>query len=702
MRHRLLLMTVGMLFSVLAAQGARVTFFATDLPEGVGEMKAYNGRAQIQSGAVVSMGARITFVAEEAQGYVVDWFVDGERLATAGENTLTKVVTKNITVEARYHVPYKVIFAGTPFFKYADKRNIVTLGANFYHHRAPTGQYGATVEGWTTESGTKYLVDNNPNDTAMTRIKLEADSVLIPVYVANDDDLGDACGVATWSFAHADSTLLFDHFKGQCVYVAPTDLKAAFVDVAMAIDATEGFIDNSEWLGTGTTRVDTGTRFRLPSLYGTIITIVGTQEFTATTIDGKAPVKSMQDGLYTASLSIEDAIKDSVDIVIGENQYLVAISANYPGGYTQMTWQPNIGEASDVITTVGKSANGGTIVSNQSDIMVNGLKVVPSKNDTLTSMIEMTAWKLPNRHVAVNFEIADGFSLQVDSVIVPIYPVAAGKNGRVELLIEDEQGNRLDSVFTTVTSDSLCHFAMVGPQNSAIDQPTAVYLYGKVTVKCWVYGQAACYRLGSPMKVTGTLCETITCGEGKTWASYVTKGGLNLEKLTGLSVWKVTAANEKREADGTVRPYVTTEQMEEVRKGHVVLINTQQPGAVYNSPLSRADDAATENNLLQVSDGAVTGNGMVYTFAQKNGKYGFWRVPNGEQVAEGEVYMEWNSWTSPECFYLSEADIPTGISGIEAQRRLAKGRTYRMAKNGRIFVVKPDGSVFTLDGVRVL
>ena len=64
--------------------------------------------------------------------------------------------------------------------------------------------------------------------------------------------------------------------------------------------------------------------------------------------------------------------------------------------------------------------------------------------------------------------------------------------------------------------------------------------------------------------------------------------------------------------------------------------------------------------------------------------------------------MEWNSWTSPECFYLSEADVPTGISGIEAQRRLAKGRTYRMAKNGRIFVVKPDGSVFTLDGVRVL
>ena len=67
-----------------------------------------------------------------------------------------------------------------------------------------------------------------------------------------------------------------------------------------------------------------------------------------------------------------------------------------------------------------------------------------------------------------------------------------------------------------------------------------------------------------------------------------------------------------------------------------------------------------------------------------------------------DVFMEWNSWTSPECFYLSEADVPTGISGIEAQRRLAKGRTYRMAKNGRMFVVKPDGSVFTLDGVRVL
>ena len=470
----------------------------------------------------------------------------------------------------------------------------------------------------------------------------------------------------------------------------------------MVVDATNGFMDNSELIGAGYTRVDAGTRFRLPALYGTVFTVTGLNEFTATTIDGEAPVKGVKGDLFTATLRFEDAIKDSVDIVIGESQYLVSISANYPGGYTKMAWQPNIGEASSVITTVDKTADGGTIIQNLTDIDTHNLMVTPLRVDTLTSRIEVTPQKQYDKCLSMSFEVAKGFSLQLDSVIVPIYPLATRNRAQVELLIEDEQGNRLDSVFTRVTPDSLCHFTMVGPVNTAIDNPTAVYLYGRVTVKCWVYGVSASYLLGSPIAVTGTLCETITCGEGKTWSCYVTKGGLNLEKLTGLSVYKVTAANEKRESDGSVKPFVTTEQLEEVRKGHIVLINTQEPGFVYNSPLSRADDAMTDNNILRVSDGTVTGNGMVYTFAQKDNRYGFWQVPNGAAVAEGDVYMEWNSWTSPECFYLSEEEVPTAIESVEMQRRLAKGRTYRIAKNGKLYIVKPDGSVFTLDGVRVL
>ena len=702
MKGKWMLLVVSMLMAALTAQGARVTFFATGQPEGAEEMTAYNGKARLTSGSVVSTGARITFVAPEAKGYVVDWYVNDVCVSEAGENTYTMVIIRNTTVEARYHLPYKLIFAGTPFVKYAGKENIVTLGANFYHHKPPLGQYGSSVEAWTTESGTKYKVDNNPNDAEVVTIKLEADSVMTPVYVANDDDLGDICGKATWSFAHADSTLLFDHFREKCFYVQPTDLNGTFVDVAMVVDATSGLIDNSELLGMGYTRVEAGTRFRLPALYGTIFTLVGANAFTATTIDGEVPEKSRQGDLYTATLCYEDAINDSVDIVIGENQYLVAISANYPGGYTRMSWLPNIGEQSSVIRTVGKTSNGGGILRNLTDIDVHGLKVTPMKVDTLTSQIEITERKLANKYLATSFEVAKGFSLQLDSVIVPIYPLATGTLGRVELLIEDEQGHRLDSIFTKVTSDSLCHFAMVGPVNTAIDNPTAVYLYGKVTVKCWVYGRKTSYLLGSPIAVTGTICETVTCGEGKTWNTYVTKGGLNMEKLAGLSVYKVTAANEKRETDGSVKPFVTIEQLEEVRKGHVVLINTEKPGFVYNSPLSRADDATTENSILKVSDGTVTGNGMVYTFEKKNAKYGFWQVPTGAVVAEGDIYMEWNSWTSPACFYLSEEDVPTGVDTVEAQRRLAKGRTYRIAKNGKLYIVKSDGSVYTTDGVRVL
>lgn len=687
-----------MLLSVLTAQGARITFFTTDLPAGTEDMKAYNGHTQLPSGAVVSTGARITFVAHEAQGYMIDWYVNDELQTGIHDYTLVRTITSNVTVEARYHEPYKLIFKDTPFVKYADANGIVYLGANFYHYTAPTNQYGASVVAWKTEAGTEHPVDNNPNDSIVSMMTLQGDSIMTPVYEANDDDLGDACGLATWSFAHADSTLLFANFKGVCHYMQPTDLKAAYVDVGMVCDATNGLIDNSQRLGMGNTRVDAGTRFRLPCLYGTVFTLVGTNDFTATTIDGKAPQRGRQGELFTASLTVLDVFKDSIDILMGEDQYLVSISANYPGGYTNMKWLPAVGTAESTVSTVGKTSNGGSLIDNLSDITLHGgLTVNPFRCDTLSSQIDVTQQRIASRYLSVSFRVANDFSLQADSIIVPIYPMGAGKNCSVELRIEDERGHKLDSIFSKVTSDSLCHYTLVAPQNTAISSPTALYLYGKVTVKCWVYGADAYYCLASPITVSGTICETITCGAGETWATYVTKGGLNLEKLTGLSVYKVTSIHEKN------KPYVVKEQMEEVRKGEVALINTQEPGFVYNTPLSRADDAATPNNILRVSDGTVTGNQSRYTFGKTNGSYAFRLVPAGQLIPEGEVYLEWDTFTTPEYFYLSEADVPTTISALRSQQQpLATGKTYRIVKNGQIYIVRPDGSVYTLRGQRVM
>lgn len=253
----------------------------------------------------------------------------------------------------------------------------------------------------------------------------------------------------------------------------------------------------------------------------------------------------------------------------------------------------------------------------------------------------------------------------------------------------------MDSIFSTVTADSLCHFAMVAPKNSAIDNPTALYLYGKVTVKCWVYGIEGRYGLGSPIVVNGTMCETISCGEGQTWAPYVTKGGLNLEKLTGLSVYKVSGVNEKKLC-------VILEQMEEMRKGQVSLINTAQPGAVYNSPLTRADDSMTQNSILFVSDGTVTGDKTRYVFAQNGTAYSFNMVPEGDVIPKGDVYLEWETFTEPQYLYLNQNDVPTGITTIDITRKLATGETYTIMRNGRMYIVKPDGSVYNLSGARVM
>ena len=88
------------------------------------EISAFSGTTELQSGAVVSTGAKVTFKAQNAYGFVVDWYVD-DKLVAEAVSSYTMSVTKSITVEARYHEAYKVIFAGTPFVKYAGTGNIV-------------------------------------------------------------------------------------------------------------------------------------------------------------------------------------------------------------------------------------------------------------------------------------------------------------------------------------------------------------------------------------------------------------------------------------------------------------------------------------------------------------------------------------------------------------------------------------------------
>lgn len=623
-------------------------------------------------------------------------YVDDVKNDTILQNTLTLEVTADVKVEARYTEAFKMIFSGTPFVKYADRNGYIFLGGNFYHFTGPkNGAYGTSVSSWKGDNNKTYNVDNVPNDTTVVRDTLTADVVLTPVYQDNGNDLGDASATAVWSFAYSDSVALFRQFSGKCNLVQSTDFNAAFTDVNMVVDATEGMIDNELLQGKGYSFVKAGTKFRLPMVYGTIFTLCGSNEFSATTIDGEVGEKGMEGEFHTTSLTFTDPMKDSIDIVIGEDQNLKYIRAEYPGGHTTLNWATNLRTAESTIGTASKTGQGGCIVVGMTDIEnVGGLEITPVVCDTLTSQIQATIEKDSEKYMSVGFDVGKGFAFNLNTVSVPLALIGMGTTGKVELYIEDEFGHKLDSIFTNLKTDSLLTCTMTGPKKTATSTNT-IYQQGHVTVKIWVYGADAKYAFGSPIAVAGVICEEITCGPGKNWALHVSKGAVDLEKLVGLHTYEVVGVNEKQLT-------IIKVPLEEGKQATTLLINTEKAGEVFYTPLTRADDAiASAENILFVSDGTVAGNKMRYVFKSEGDLYYFQMVPEGELIPEGEIYLEWDSFTYPETLYMSKEDIPTGILDIDMNEMLANGQTRRVVKNGEVLIIKPDGKVYNMMGIRI-
>jgi len=693
MKSRWALVVVSLLFAVLTVQGARITYFTTDKPEGVGEMTAYSGKTQLQSGAIVATGTRVTFQAQEATGFVIDWYVDDTLVDEAAGYTYTLMVTKSITVEARYHLPFKVIFAGTPFYKRAGLKNLVYLSQNYYHHRADQVRaFGYSVSGWNGDDGKFYAVDNIPTDTTVTKIQLTRDMVLTPVYELNEEDLGDGTVTPVWEFGYPDSIVVFNGFQGKCSFVKPVLYNSYYCDINMTCDATKGFIHNYNRTEEGNAIVRKGTRFTLPSRYGSVFTLRTREPLSATTIAGRTDYQSTwQEDTLTTSLRYWNSQTDSIEIVIGEDIRLISISASYPGGDTTPSWTPNLKTAESSIGTQLKTGESGCLLYNMSDIINNGnLRVTASAIDSLSSQIEMTSSKDAMRYMSVSFQVAEGFSFKPSNISLPLKLEGSGTAGKVEISISDERGNRIDTLINNHKAGVLVLDTLMN--NSKLQE---VYLYGKVTLKWYVYGATAQYRLGAPIQIYGEICETVTCGEGNNWATYVTKTPIDKDgmALLQIDVFDVVGVREKE-------VLITKIAMEEIPMGAPVLLHTDVAGAVFNIPLTRCDDAFEPgNSLLKISDGNAIADRLKYFFRKQDNVYAFHQDNDGRVIPEGEVYLEYDTFYDPPKLYLSKDDVPTGVERINSNRFVHK--TTKVLKNGQIYIMKPDGSVYTLDGERV-
>ncbi len=587
---------------------------------------------------------------------------------------------------------FKVIFKDTPFVKYAGENGVIYLGQNFYHHIPDMMRaFGYSVKKWVDEENKEYLVDDIPTDTIVSRYVLTKDVVLTPVYSLNEEDLGDGTVTPTWNFAYPDSIANFNQFKGVCNFVKAERYNSFFCDINMVCDATNGMIDNEGRTAEGNAIVKAGTRFRLPSRYGTIYTLVTAEALSSTTIASRTDyMQGMEGTNHTATLHYNNSTTDSIDIIIGEDIHLVSISASYPGGDTTPTWIANTNVAETTIGTLSKSGAAGALLYDLTDIMVcGGLNITASAADSLTSQIEMTEEKDEGKYVSVGFDVAKGFSFKLTNASVPVKLEGAGMTGKVELVMTDERGNQLDTLYANVTSDSLIYDTLMN-----VAKPTETYFYGHVTLKVYVYGAAATFRLGGDITMYGEICETVTCGEGKEWATYVAKTPIDKDGVALLQIdcFEIVGVYEKR-------TIITPTAIEEIHQGTPLLIHTDVPGAIFNIPLTRCDDAYIQgNNLLRVSDGTETADRLKYFFRKEGDLYAFFHDNDGRIIPEGEVFLEYDTFNEPRILFLTYKEA-LGIDDIPLEPTAKKPQ--KIFKSGQLYILNPDGTVYTFDGARI-
>ena len=701
---RILLLAAGILCSLLSLQAFTVTYTAIDKPEGWGDMTAWTDH-YIESGSAVALGVNVTFKTPGASGYAVDWYVNGVKVQQPSGFTYTITITSSVNVEAHYREAYKFVFQGTPYVRYANDMGYATLTQNFYHADYVSQKgIGHTVDYWTGSNGKNYAVDRTPSDNLYVSELLTSDVVLTPHYTLSGKSIGDSTVIVTWRFDQPANGMLLRDMRERAPFVQTAVFQETYTDIVMTIDATAGRIDNYNngvWNQPSIPAMTSpGTRMRLPSTYGTLFRVLTKEPLTGnTTIAGKSDYIQSQlaDGSWQSLIYCYNA-NDTVDMVIDEDISLISIAAMYPGATNTMTWKPAVGVAEPIISTAYKHGEAGGLLMHMGNIINNGmLQVTPSVAETQTSLIEMPPSFDVGRYMSVDFEVADGYAFLPTSAEVPFFPVVPTTTTNPNILsalwLEDEHGLRIDSLFTNrvpnvLNYDSLTYSA---PANYRMTK----FMRGKVTMRIFVFGTASQYRLGEAISISGSLYRHITFPEDSRWMPLVITNAIDFDgtELQDVEVYEAVGVRERT-------GYVNLVPVEECPPGTVVMLHAPHPGAEYFVPLTHCDDAFDPKmNILHISDGTVTGNSDRYVYELQDGRPVFVPSKEGETIPEGNFYIEYEFMATHDVLYISDED-PSGIDTAH-EVGTAPSAARRIIKDGRIYIVKPDGTMYNIAGCRV-
>jgi hypothetical protein len=345
-----------------------------------------------------------------------------------------------------------------------------------------------------------------------------------------------------------------------------------------------------------------------------------------------------------------------------------------------MTWMPDTATVKDELVTIQKPEGAGSLLYDVSDLTVNGgLKVVSGEPlDSLSAQIEVPNEFNADNYVSVSFKMAEGFSYLHGKALLSMRIYGIKTSTKVKVEMSDTKGHKLESRLYDYNNlaDSILLDTL-----SNIKQPAPVYMEGVVTLKVYVYGDADYYRLCMGVQSIGEVCEILRFPEGYTFTPHKAKSELDFD---GLGLLTIDAHEILGVDEDTER--VILSSIEEVPMGDIILLHTDNAGATYHIPLTRADDAyIPENNRLRVSDGKVIGGPDIYRFKKEGDIYVFRNSLPTDILPNGEIYLKYHSAYKREVFYLSDEDVPQKVTELvfkekednNAQIEQYKGRTIK-------------------------
>ena len=168
------------------------------------------------------------------------------------------------------------------------------------------------------------------------------------------------------------------------------------------------------------------------------------------------------------------------------------------------------------------------------------------------------------------------------------------------------------------------------------------------------------------------------------YATYVTKKAISINE--NINAYAVLAINEKSVALGKLT--------EVPAKTPIIVEGTA--GEYPCTVIEEAEDPAI--NLLQVSDGTVTGDGAIYALANKDQGVGFYPVGNGIVVPAGKAYLNTSSAKNQVKGFLALGGLADAINNIAVEK--ANGTIFNIAGQKVQNITK--GGLYIVNGKKVV